>query len=113
MRNMSFALTTKQFLDGSKDVTRRFGWCFLTVGDYVMAVEKAMGLKAGEKMVKLGVIEVVSLRREPLNAITPEDVVREGFPGWSPQQFIEMVAGHYHYAPDRICTRIEFRRVPE
>lgn len=26
MRLLSFALTTPQFLDGSKDVTRRMGW---------------------------------------------------------------------------------------
>lgn len=26
MRNLSFALTTRQFIDGSKTVTRRLGW---------------------------------------------------------------------------------------
>ena len=32
-RNISFALTTPQFLDGSKDVTRRNGWLMLKTGD--------------------------------------------------------------------------------
>jgi hypothetical protein len=37
MRNMSFFLTTAQFLDGTKDVTRRKGWRFLKPGDRFMA----------------------------------------------------------------------------
>ena len=44
MRNMSFFMTTKQFEDGSKDITRRFGWWNLKPGDRVKAVKKAMGL---------------------------------------------------------------------
>ena len=33
MRNISFSLTEEQFLNGSKDVTRRLGWLFLKPGD--------------------------------------------------------------------------------
>ena len=47
-RNMSFALTTKQIEDETKDVTRRNGWWFLKPGDQIWAVEKCMGLKKGE-----------------------------------------------------------------
>jgi hypothetical protein len=67
---MSFALTTQQVREQTKDVTRRFGWWFLKPGDKVWAVEKAMGLKAGEKIKRIALIEIVSVRAEPLNAIT-------------------------------------------
>ena len=50
-RNMSFALTTKQIEDETKDVTRRNGWWFLKPGDQIWAVEKCMGLKKGEKVI--------------------------------------------------------------
>ena len=89
MRNMSFSQTTPQFLDETKDITRRLGWLFLEAGDLVMAIEKGQGLKKGEKVKRLGVIEIVSVRRERLDAITQEEVVREGYPDWTPQRFIE------------------------
>lgn len=111
MRNISFALTTKQFVDGEKDVTRRFGWWFLKPGDQLRVVEKTMGLKKGEKMVELGTIEVVSTRREPLNAIDREDCVREGFPHFGPLDFVRMLVQHYGCAEDAECNRIEFRRL--
>ena len=47
-RNISFSMTTPQFLDGSKDVTRRMGWNRLRASDTLRAVKKAMGLKKGE-----------------------------------------------------------------
>lgn len=73
MRNISFALTTPQFLDGSKDVTRRMGWKSLKCGDQLCAVKKGMGLKPGEQIERLGVIEVVSVRRGRLEDITYDD----------------------------------------
>lgn len=110
MRRMSFALTTRQFLDGSKTVTRRLGWKFLKVGERVMAIEKGMGLKKGEKQVELGVIEIVDVRRERLDAITQADCVREGFPSMSPDSFVEMFCRHMRCQPHEEVTRIEFRR---
>lgn len=47
MRSISFSLTTPQFLDGTKDVTRRLGWEKIKAGDTLRAVKKAMGLKTG------------------------------------------------------------------
>ena len=47
MRNMSFALTEAQLLDGTKTVTRRLGWTMLKPGDHFRAVRKAMGLRKG------------------------------------------------------------------
>ncbi len=107
-RNMSFAMTTDQIKDRSKTVTRRFGWAFLKPGDEIRAVEKSMGLKKGEKIKRLAMIRVVSVRAEPLNDITQEDVDREGFPLWSPQQFVGMLVDHYKVDPSAIVNRIEF-----
>lgn len=111
-RNISFSMTTSQFLDGTKDVTRRMGWLGLSAGDRLMACKKCMGLKPGEKIDRLGLIEVVSVRREPLNAISARDVIREGFPDWSVGQFVEFfIAGHNGCTRDSLVTRIEFRKV--
>lgn len=107
-RNMSFMLTTAQYCARTKDVTRRLGWANLKPGDMFNGVEKAMGLKKGEKINKLGVNRVVSTRWEPLNAITPDDVRREGFPGWTPEQFVAMFCEHNKCAPDTPVNRIEF-----
>lgn len=102
-------MTTAQIRSRTKDVTRRFGWWFLKPGDQIQAVEKAMGLKPGEKVRRLGLIEVVSTRSEPLSAITKADVVREGFPEWTPEQFVQMLVDHYKVAPNESVNRIEFR----
>lgn len=104
-------MTIDQFNDGSKDVTRRFGWWFLKPGDILCAVEKGMGLKKGEKIRRLGLIKVVSTTAEPLNAITQEDCDREGFPNFSPDDFVWMLQHHYKCEPDKICNRIEFERI--
>jgi hypothetical protein len=90
MRNISFALTTKQFLDGSKTVTRRLGWRTLRAGERLCACKKCMGLRRGAKIERLGEIEILSVIREPLEHIHQRDVVREGFPEMSPAEFVEM-----------------------
>ena len=111
-RNISFALTTPQFLDGSKDVTRRLGWWTLKPGTVLCAVEKGMGLKKGEKVKRLGLIEVVSARTEPLCDITDEDVVREGFPGWTARDFTDFFCRESGCKYNEQVRRIEFRRLP-
>ena len=114
---MSFALTTAQVLDQSKDVTRRMGWLKLKPGDMIQPVKKCMGLKPGEKIEKLGPpVRVVSVRREPLRAITDDakkygrhECVREGFGHLSPCQFVNMFCDtHKGCTPDTVITRIEF-----
>ena len=112
MRNMSFALMTEQFSARTKTVTRRLGWQFLRPGDYVRGVRKAMGLKKGEAIESLGVIRIVKVSREELRAITPEDVVKEGFPDWTPERFVMMLLAHYpKIGRGTIFTRIEFEHV--
>lgn len=120
MRNMSFALTKPQMLAQTKRVTRRLGWEFLKVGDLLQPVEKCMGLKPGEKIVKIGPpIIVIDKRREPLDMLTTDldygfpECQLEGFPlphpcGW-PSEFVSMFCRtHRGCTPGRVITRIAF-----
>ena len=112
MRMISFSLTTPQFLDGSKDVTRRTAWQTLQPGTILRAVEKAMGLRKGEKTKTLGYIKITDVRREPLDAILsePNGAAREGFPDLTEQEFVEMFCRHQGCEPSTVITRIEFTR---
>ena len=120
MRNMSFALTTTQVMEGTKTVTRRLGWEFLKVGDLLRPVRNCMGLRPGEKLdVLRDPISVVSLRREPLRAMLDDadygfrECQLEGFGGhpdyqW-PSCFVAMFcASHKGCTLDSLVTRIEF-----
>jgi len=111
MRNMSFFYTKRQFLDGTKDVTRRLGWKFLRRGDLFMGVEKSQGLGKGGKINRLGVCRAVVVNRERLCDITKVEVEREGFPGMSPTEFVEMFCRHMKCSGDAKVTRIEFERL--
>ena len=108
-RNMSFALTLPQLLDGSKTVTRRCGWKNLKAGDIVRAVNKSMGFTKGERPVVYGTCEILAVRREHLNDITQDDVRREGFTGLNCHEFIRMFCQHMKCQPITSVTRIEFR----
>ncbi len=110
-RNMSFTLTIEQFKNRTKTVTRRFGWLFLQPGDIVCGVEKSMGFKKGEKIKRLGEIRIISTRREPLNEITKEDCVKEGFPDLTPSEFVDMIVKHYNCSRFDTINRIEFEYV--
>ena len=109
-RNMSFALTKDQFRNRTKTVTRRLGWKFLKPGDTVMGCEKCMGLKPGEKINRLGLIKIEKVSLEKLNEITKSDVIKEGFPGMSCDDFVKMFLNHMK--PNNgvltYITRIEF-----
>ena len=108
-RNISFSMTTTQFRDRTKTVTRRLGWWALKPGTVLCGVEKARGLKKGEKIRRLGLIEILAVRRERLDAITAEDVMREGFPGMAADDFVEMFCRTHRCEPDAWVNRIEFR----
>lgn len=117
MRNMSFALTTKQCRAKTKTVTRRLGWKNLKPGDRVQQVEKGQGLKKGEHPVKIHVIECVSNHREPLNLIETaefygkQECIKEGFPQMTPREFVRMFCEHNNCQPSTIVNRIVFRYV--
>lgn len=114
-RNMSFAMTTRQFLDGSKTVTRRTGWKFLKAGDIVCGVEKGMGLKKGEKVKRLGLIRILHVNREPLWNINllgnRKELTFEGFPNMSGRRFIVMFCDANGGDHNQIVTRIEFEHI--
>ena len=107
-RNMSFMLTTGQIRNKTKDITRRLKWLFVKPGDILNAVEKGMGLKKGEKVVRICQIRVVSTRLEELNKITKEDCIREGFPEMAPREFVEMFCKHNKYEETKTVNRIVF-----
>lgn len=107
-RNMSFALTTHQFKNRTKTVTRRLGWWNLKPETVLCGVEKSMGLRKGKKITRLGLIRVVNVRVEPLNAITKEDCILEGFPDFLPQDFVWMFCFNNKCKPDQQVNRIEF-----
>mgnify|MGYP001581955527 CR=1 FL=1 len=110
MRNMSFALTAEQVLSRKKTVTRRIGWVFLKPGDLLQPIVKGQGIPKGGTVEKIGgPIQVVSVSRGPLNAITPQDVHREGFPRMTAGEFVRMFKRtHRGCRVGTIVTRIEF-----
>ena len=87
------------------------GWNFLKKGDIVNAVERAQGLKKGEKIKKLCQIKIKSVSKEPLNKITQSDVIKEGFPDFSVDDFVNFFTSHYKIADDVQINRIEFEYV--
>lgn len=120
MRNISFFLTTDQIRARTKTVTRRIGWESLKPGTLLRAIVKGQGLKAGECIVPICIIRVVSVRREYLDCMIRDpaygatEAELEGFPGWSGQRFVDFIcsknAGVY---PERELTRIEFQYVDD
>ena len=112
MPNISFFKTREQIENKTKFVTRRNGWLNLVVGDILTAVYKSQGLKKGEKIEKLALIRVVSVRREPLEAITQADVILEGFPDKHAEWFITLYLSMYKkMSRSDLVTRIEFQYI--
>lgn len=114
-RLLSVSLTEPQVRAKAKTVTRRLGWWtdkrgrrMLRHGDRVTLCRKVMGRRLGEPLVRIVDVRVVDVRRERLDAITPEDVAREGFPGWTPAEFVDFFCGHMRCAGDAEVTRIEW-----
>ena len=111
MRNMSFSKTTQQMRARTKTVTRRKTWNNLKSGDRIRAVEKSMGLKKGEKVIPIAEIEIVSVRREPIYAVTYDDIGREGFDGMTHSEFVTLLCDVMKCKATDECNRIEFRFV--
>jgi len=114
MRNMSFMLTTPQMYARTKDVTRRIGWWNLKPGDVVMAVEKGMGLKKGEKVRRIYPIRILSVREEELATdLTKREIIREGFPDMDIAEFLDMFCTSHKCGYFARVNRIEFEEVKE
>ena len=109
-RLMAVSLTEPQVRDRTKTITRRVGWRMLRAGDQLTLCRKVMGRRRGEPVERIVSVEVVSVRREPLDAITADDVAAEGFPQMTPAQFVSFFcATHRGCSPDTEVARIEWR----
>jgi hypothetical protein len=99
MRMISFALTAQQCRARTKTETRRTGWLSAKPGDHALGVSRVMGFRKGERFDDVadlfGVVRLVEVRREPLNAITQAGVIAEGFPDLDPVGFVRMFLGHH------------------
>jgi hypothetical protein len=108
-------LTVTQYRARTKTVTRRNGWAFAKVGDVVNGCEKCQGFKKGEKIIKMGQHQFTDLRWEPLRHMVDDleygrrEVILEGFPDMTPQQFVEMYCKHHKCTPDTLVHRMEFK----
>jgi hypothetical protein len=111
MRIMSFRKTVEQIRNRSKDVTRRVGWVFLQPSEKLRAVDKSPRL--GEGYETLAIIRVVKIHSENLERITQEDVVREGFPEMTREEFIEMFCETANCERNQVVQRIEFEYLEE
>jgi len=114
---MSVSHTEDAVRARTKTVTRRLGWRFLKPGDRLSLCRKVMGRRRDEQLVRIADVEVVSVRREPLSAITDADVEREGG-DWLPledagrsraEAFASWFAWEFGIAVDDEVTRIEWR----
>lgn len=108
-RLMSVAFTEAAVRSRTKTVTRRKGWAYLRPGERITLCRKVMGRRPGEPLVRVAEVEVLNVRREPLDAITAADVAREGFPGMSTEEFIRrFFLDAQGIQPTDTVTRIEW-----
>ena len=111
-RLMSVAVTEQAVRDRQKTVTRRLGWRFLKPGDRLTLCRKVQGRKPGEALVRLAEVEVLSVRREPLAAMTDADVACEAVPSVGKVEASEWVrwfAEKFGISRTDEVTRIEWR----
>ena len=88
------------------------GWWFLRPGNIVNAVEKCMGLKKGEKVERICQIGILNTRPVILSEISKADLILEGFPDLTTDEFIEMFCkSHKKCVPVTAVNRIEFRYI--
>jgi hypothetical protein len=113
VRNMSFSKTIPQFRARTKTETMRLGWKSLKPGDFFHAVEKAQGLKKGEKHVSLGIARCLSNTTVRVRDTTMSNVAAEGFPGCTVKGFIEMFCELNHCDWNREVQRIKFEYMEE
>lgn len=111
MRNMAFFLTTTAIKNRTKTHTVRDGWKKLEPGEELSAVVKARNLRPGQKVERLATIRVTTVARRPLETITQEEVIREGFPDWTPARFVAWYSLKAKCQPSYVLTFIGFEYV--
>lgn len=116
-RLMSVALTEQAVAERRKTVTRRLGWWtdkhhrhLLRPGDDLWLCRKVQGRRPGEPLERLALVRVVDVTRQQLRIRnTDDEVVREGFPGWSWDEFVAFFCREMDCDPSAPVTRIEWR----
>jgi hypothetical protein len=108
---MSFALTTEQYNDRTKTETMRLGWAFLKPGEVVMGIKQGQGLKKGEKVERLHPFRCASNTPARVDSTTKANVIAEGFPDWTVEEFIEFFCKSHKCAPDKVVNRIKFEHL--
>lgn len=121
-RLMSVAFTEDAVRSRSKTVTRRKGWWedkagrrILMPGNRLTLCRKVMGRKPGEPLERICDVEVVSMRREPLNTLRErkdwrDELAREGFPDLDVNTFMRRYfVDAQGIGPHDVVTRIEWR----
>jgi hypothetical protein len=128
MRLISASLTTQQIIESVqraargeaplKDITRRLGWLDVEPGEFLCVCKKVMGRRRGQPLERIATVQVVSVRREPLDTMTNDfgygcnECRREGFPAMLPGDFVKFFcATHKGCKPETKVTRIEFKYV--
>lgn len=111
--NMSCSHTKEQVRARKKYVTRLLGWANIKPGDVINLVEKGMGLKKGEKVVRLARVKIEDVRPERLDNMYREpygsdEALLEGVPELSGVQFVEMFCKLMKCQPYQMVNRIEF-----
>jgi len=109
MRIISFAWTTEALLKGLKTVTRRF-WvkCHVKHGELAQAFNKSA--RFGGK--KVAIIKVLSVRQEPLEDITEDELIKEGNLWKDTEDYIEQFLKGYPKANRKsLIFRIEFELI--
>ncbi|QLY34387.1 hypothetical protein H0264_14490 [Nocardia huaxiensis] len=82
----------------------------LKPGDRLTLCRKVQGRGRGEPLDRITDVEVTSVHRERLDSITSVEVAAEGFPHWTPSEFVEFFCRtHRGLRPDSNVTRIEWR----
>src|SRR6266498_3792481 len=116
-RLMSVAFTEQAVRERRKTVTRRKGWLFLKPGDHLTLCRKVMGRKPGEPLIRIAEVEVIDVRREPLQFVHYiGELTKEGFPELEPTRILDGtgIFVKRFFAPQGIgrfdiVTRIEWR----
>src|SRR5438105_2317872 len=110
---MSFAMTTAAVRERRKFITRRQGWDNLKPGERITGVEKAQGLKKGEKQIVIATLECVANDPQRIGDMTDAECPLEGFLEMTALEFVTMYCRANGVTPDDTCQRIVFRYVAE
>ena len=124
MRLMSVAFTEDAVRARRKTVTRRNGWLFAQPGDQIALCRKVMGRKKGEPLDIITTVEIIDVRREPLNAMLDDldygftETTLEGFPEGHPEHFPSHFVEKFFLNAQRMkptdhVTRIQWRYLDE